>query len=89
MRGAVRPRRNRGHGVPAVDAAGREMPPAGVERDLEVGVVRPDRRDDLVGAAVEPIEIEREMPKAIFEPGAEELTRALAHGGGREQALGG
>ena len=74
------------HRVPAVMAAGGEMAPAGMERDVERGIGLADRRHDLVGAGLEPVEIDREMLEAAVETGLQKLMRPLPHRGGGQKA---
>ena len=52
------PRRAMHHGAPSLVAAGREMPPAGMEWDVERRIGLADRCYDLVGAGVEPVQID-------------------------------
>jgi hypothetical protein len=65
------------------------VPPAGVEGDVEVWVVRADRLHDLVGRPVEPIEIDREVIEPSGEAMLEKPMRAFPDGNGREEAAGG
>ena len=76
------------HRVPAVMAAGSEMAPAGMERDVERGIGLPDRRHDLVGAGLEPVEIDREMLETTVETGLQKLMRPLPHRGSGQEAQG-
>ena len=76
------------HRVPAVMAAGSEMAPAGMERNVERGIGLADRRHDLVGAGLEPVEIDREMLETAVETGLQKLMRPLPHRGGGQKAQG-
>jgi hypothetical protein len=44
--------------LPTINAARREVPPARMEGNVEIGVVGADRRDHLVGAGLETVEID-------------------------------
>ena len=65
------------------------MAPAGMEGDVEGGIGLADRRHDLVGAGLEPVEIDREMLEAAVETGLQKLMRPLPHRGGGQEAQGG
>ena len=84
--GGVHPGRHRDDAAPAVEPAGREMAPAGVEGDIERRVVLPDRCDDLVGGGAEAVEVDREVREPSGKAALEQRVRALAHGSRREQA---
>ena len=59
--GCLGPGRHRDDAAPAVEPAGREMAPPGMEGDVEARVVLADGRDHHVGGAVQAVEVDREV----------------------------
>jgi hypothetical protein len=71
--------------APAVPLSDLEMPPAAVERDLEVGVVGTDHPDHDCGRGIEPARVDFEMLREIgFRPRQDDRG-ALAYRLGRPQ----
>jgi hypothetical protein len=65
---------------------GDEMPPAGVERDGEVGIGLASHLRGKLGRVVEPAEVDPPAFDSAFERDLQHLVRPLAHGGRRQQA---
>src|SRR5262245_19317946 len=66
--------------VPTVDASGREMPPAAVTGDREIGIGRAGDVGDIVRNGTESVLIEGEMWGAPVGNPAADRAAALAHG---------
>ena len=68
-----------------IDAAGLEMPPAAVKRDIERRVVAPHLAGDIVGGGAEPVFVEHEMREGAARARVEHLAAAFANGPGTEE----
>ena len=62
-----------------VDAAGLEVPPPAVKRDVERRVVAPHLAGDVIGGVPEPSVVEPEMRKGATLARGQQLVAALAH----------
>ena len=71
--------------APAIEASRRELPPAGMEGNVEGRIIPPDRLRHEPSAADQPLGVDCEMPQLATNAKIEKTMRPRPHGGGREQ----